>query len=987
MTRSVNFACVFFCRVLLLGALPQCLAVGVWAQAISGVVKDKSGAVLPHVTVEAASPALIEKSRSTVTDSSGEYKLPGLSIGIYSVTFTLPGFAAVKREGIELTADFTAAVDAELSVGSVTQTVEISSATPAVDVVDVNAQTNLSLAQLDVAPVSRNILGFSALMVGGILPASAQDVGGSKGEASVRLAFHGSHALEQRLLLDGMPYNTLLGPSNRNFFANPDSTEEVAISNGSGGNAEFFAGGSEVNTIPKDGGNTLHGYFFTSDTWSALQGTNLTPALRARGATVSSGIRKIYDIGGSLGGAFIKDRLWFFTAYRTWGDSEHGATLQYNADPNSYTFVPNGVPVVQYNSYRDASLRLTWQATPKNKFSISTNNQNNCVCNSSSANLFGNTNPVLAEEASQGGHYEPNNLYQATWSNPVNSKLLFEAGVTVYQASWPFYSQKTSATNGISVTDTGLGLTYRAPTSVTTLQHSPQQNGRFAASYVTGSHQYKVGLFFEHGYYDVTTLYNSQAIDYTFVNGVPSAITEYASPLHTHSVVSPTLGLYAQDQWTIKQRLTLSYGLRWDHRGDYTPGQTVPAGVFVPLRTFGRVNCVPCWNDLDPRVAGAYDLFGNGKTSIKASIGRYVLGQTVALAQANDPSNTTVSSTTRKWTDSLLSKGNYTPQCVLTNPLANGDCGAAANSTFGTNVVTTKYDPNVLTGWQHSPYNWQLSAGIEQQVFSILSVRAMFFRTWYGNFTVTDNLDASPADYSPYCVPEPSNVALPGGGGRTICGLYDLNPAQVGQINNFVTFASKFGKQTEIYQGVDLVGQLRLAHGQIAGGINIGNSNGITSSQSDCFVVNSPQQLYQCDQPFPYQVQVKFQVSYNLWWGIEAAGSVQSLPGIPVTATWAAPNSLIAPSLGRNLSSSTSASVSLIQPESIFEGRINQVDMRLSKLFHIRERIAVKGIFDLANILNGSAIEIENTTYGSQWRTPTTILDPRMAKFGAEVNF
>lgn len=218
--------------------------------------------------------------------------------------------------------------------------------------------------------------------------------------------------------------------------------------------------------------------------------------------------------------------------------------------------------------------------------------------------------------------------------------------------------------------------------------------------------------------------------------------------------------------------------------------------------------------------------------------------------------------------------------------------------------------------------------------------------------------------------------------------MYDLNPAQVGMVNNFVTFASEFGKQTEIYNGVDLVAQVRLGtRGLVSGGVNIGNTNGVTSSQSNCFVVNSPQQLYQCNQPFPYQTQVKFQGSYKLPWGIEAAGTVQSLPGIPVTATWAAPNSLIQPSLGRPLSSGSSASISLIQPESVFEGRINQVDMRLTKLVHIGDKMTVKGIFDLANIFNGSAIEVENLTYGTKWRTPTQILDPRMAKFGAEFNF
>jgi hypothetical protein len=975
-------------RILLMAVLLQCLTGTAWAQAILGVVKDSSGAILPGVTVEAASPALIEKTRSTVTSSSGEYKLAGLSIGTYSVTFRLPGFATVKREGVQLTADFTSVVDIQLSIGSVQETVEVRAETPMVNVADVNAQTNLSLAQLDVAPVSRNILGFSALMVGGIIPASAQDVGGSKGEASVRIAFHGSHAGEQRLLLDGMTYNTLQAPSNRDFFANPASTAEVTISNGSGGSAEFFAGGSEINTIPKDGGNELHGYFFTDDTGSALQGTNLTPALKLRGATVSSGIRRIYDVGGSLGGAFVQSHLWFFTSYRTWGDSEHGSSLEYNADPNSYTFKSNGIPVVQHNSYRDASLRLTWQATPKNKFSFSMDDENNCVCNSSSANLFGSTNPVLAEEASAGGHYEPNNVYQITWTSPLSSKLLFQGGLTVYQASWPFYSQKDAAADGISVTDNGLGITYRAPTARLQALRSPQQNGRFAVSYITGAHQYKVGMFLQHGSFDQTTSYNSQALSYTFNNGMPTSLTEYASPLHTHWVMWPTLGLYAQDQWRIKQRLTLSYGLRYDHRGDYVPAQSLAAGVFVPARSFDRVDCVPCWNDLDPRLAAAYDFFGNGKTAVKASIGRYVLGHTVALAQANDPANTTVSSTTRSWTDT---NHNFIPDCNLQDVNANtgaDTCGKVNNTSFGGNVVTTKYDPNVLTGWQHSPYNWQMSAGLEQQIGSNASLSAMFFRTWYGNFTVTNNLDTPPETYSPYCVPAPFNAALPDGGGNQICGLYDLNPAQTGQVHNLVTFASKFGKQTEVYQGVDLVMQMRLgSRALIGGGANIGNTNGVTSSQSKCFVVNSPQQLYQCDQPFPYQTQVKFHASYRLPWGIEAAGTVQSLPGIQVTATWAAPNALIMPTLGRSLSSGSTASVALIPPETMFEGRLNQVDIRLTKLVHVGGKATLQGIVDIANILNGSAIEVENTTYGDKWRTPTQILDPRMAKVGAKFTF
>jgi len=1001
-------------RVMAVGALLQCFGAAAWAQAINGVVKDSSGAVLPGVAVVAASPVLIEKMRTVVTDSGGQYKLVGLLPGTYSVTYTLQGFSTVKRDGIALTADFTATVDIVLAVGSVTQTVEVTGAAPLADVADVNAETTISQSVLATMPISRNPLGFAAVTVGGILPLTGQDVGGSKGEIWILMSMHGGHGSEQKLLLNGMVYNSMI-VAGRLFFPNSISTEEFTIANGEGGSAEAQGAGANVNTVSKDGGNQFHGLLDMSGTTSSLQGSNLTPYLQSRGATSSSRIDKLWDFGAGVGGRIIKDRLWFYAAFRNWGDKELSPSLQYNANPNSYTYTPNGVPVLQNNLFRNENFRLTWQATPRNKFTFENEEENGGFGEDASGNLFG-TNPPRSPEADNFARFTPESITQITWTMPVNTKLLLDAGAMYYYGNAHNPSQPYVATNGISVTDSTLGIVYRAPTSSDQYLEDPVQDARFAASYVTGSHNYKFGGMLEHAWLDEDKTYNPSAVSYTFNNGVPTSITEYAAGLprlHQKWVMWPTIGLFAQDQWTIKQRLTLSYGLRYDHRGDYVPANSTSAGVFVPARTWAYKSCVPCWNDINPRVGAAYDLFGGGKTVIKASIGRYVLQQTVQLAQANDPTATVALSTTRSWTDN---NHNFIPDCNLQNVNAQGPtlpapntsvdtCGADANSAFGSSVVTTTYDPKVLNGWQHSPYDWQMSAGVQQMIGSNMVINATYYRTWYGNFTVTDNLDTPPADYSPYCFTAPVNVNLPGGGGNQICGLDDLdylNPANptgpplLGQVQNYVTFAKNFGKQTEIYNGVDLVARVRLLDNrlQLNGGVSIGDSSGTTSSQSDCFVVNSPQQLYQCNQPYPYQAQVKFQGLYRLPWGIEFSGTEQNLPGAQVTALYAVPNSLIAPSLGRNLSAcglaatcNATASVQLIQPDTKWEARVNQLDLQIAKTVRIRERVTVKPTIILANVLNASSIEAENVTYGSKWRTPTSVLDPRLVRFSVRAEF
>ena len=181
------------------------------------------------------------------------------------------------------------------------------------------------------------------------------------------------------------------------------------------------------------------------------------------------------------------------------------------------------------------------------------------------------------------------------------------------------------------------------------------------------------------------------------------------------------MGVFVQDQWTLN-RLTLNAGLRFEYFRAFAAASVQPAGRFLGEVAFDQVDCAPCWKDLVPRLAGSYDLFGTGKTVIKASIGRYVGAQATGLANAVNPVNASVNQTNRSWSD--LNR-NFIPDCDLRNPEANGNgdlCGRMANTNFGGLNVTTQYDPEVLNGWGKR-YNWQASAMVEHELLPGTAVR------------------------------------------------------------------------------------------------------------------------------------------------------------------------------------------------------------------------------------------------------------------------
>jgi hypothetical protein len=977
--RVFNLRCAWFAMMLL-------SAVGAAAQttSIAGRVTDTSGAVLPGVTVEASSPVLIEKTRNVTTDGEGLYRIVDLRPGTYVVTFSLSGFSAIRREGIELTAGFTATVNADMRVGAVEETVTVSGASPTVDLHSTAQREVISREVLDAAPVARNYTGIGQT-IPGMIPTtpnrtSGQDVGGFSGERGY-LSYHGSGGgIDMMPQLDGMSW--FLDGGAQTYTINPAEVQEFLYVLSSH-MPESVYGGVRINVIPRDGGNNYSGFFRQSYINEHLQSNNLSDSLIAQG--LKSVNRALYarDSNGSLGIPVVRDRLWLFASGRYQTDSYSIAGLFYPKDPLSFRYDPDPArPAHDLQWVSSVSARLTWQATPRNKFSGYFATQPYCQC-------FQFINATLAPQAAIRQTVRVNNLATVTWRSTVTSRLLVEAGMMRAHRNY-FSGEQAGTDNVISATDLSNGLTFRSASTSFGNGDVISPTYKASATYVTGSHAIKAGIEVLRLDSD-TRQWIHQDITYTLRGGAPTQLTLYNTPRNV-LLKSKEIGLYAQDQWTIK-RLTASLGLRFQYTNFSVPAQHLDAGSFVPARDYPEVSSVPDWKDVTPRFGVVYDLFGNGKTALKASANRYLFRSGGPIASQLNPVNRDVTTATRTWTET---DGNYVPNCDLYNPLGNGECGPLSNNQFGKpNVQATTLDPELIAGHGVRPYNWEFSGGVQHELAAGVSLDVGYFRRVWGNFNVTDNLAVTPADYDPYCVAVPVDSRLPGGGGGTACGLYDLNPAKFGQVNNFVTFSDKYGKQTNHYSGIDGTVNARLPHRiTVMGGVSSGTMtannlpnvlSGTINSTTNCFVVDSPQQLHYCDQSLRWQTQYKALATIGLPLNFNASLTFQSNPGPLLLAKLTVTSDQVRASLGRSLSSGL-ATIDLIQPGTVFGDRMSQLDVKLTKGLRVRG-VDIRGDITVYNLLNDDTPLQYNTTYGPAWRVPTFILPARLAALAVQVSF
>jgi len=998
------FARTFF---LVLASLILVPAVARAQSVFTGTVKDTSGAVMPGVTVEAASPALIEGVRSAITDENGSYRIADLRPGTYKLTYTLPGFNTVIRDGVELQGNFTATINIDLSVGTLQESVTVSGASPVVDVQSNAKQQVLTRDVLSAVPTAGTIQGLGQLVVGVTL--NVPDVGGSRAMQQTYFAVRGQGGAQTVVLVDGMMTNGLMGDGAVQAYHNESMTQE-AVYQTAGGNAETLTGGVNMNLIPKDGGNQFRGGAKAFKSPKQWQGDNLTDNLRSLGVSAVDKIDNFYEWNVEQGGPIVKNKLWFFGAMRrakydrpiantfvvAEGANIPQAFAACKANPDS---CEQGISDEKMNN---PVVRLTWQASERNKIALYTDRAFRLRGHAMGAN----TDPRTASVIWNTPNFSTGSL---KWTSTVSSKMLLELGTSYNRERYDnLYQPGILAERGTAAwyrnvrkNDTSTGLLWGA--SGAQLGNYPDRyNVQGALSYVSGAHAFKVGASHQFGKYP---RYNNANADLyqTYNNGVPTQVTVLNTPLRVEETLDTNFGIYAQDTWSM-ERLTLNVGVRYDINKQTIVGQSAQVGRFANVPAYDDI-AFPTWKDFSPRISAVYDISGNGKTAIRAGFNKFVTAQTTGFAQLYNP--TALTTATLPWTDS---NGDDIAQgergCVyLTAGCEINFVNLPAN--FGRRSLA-QFDPDIKR-----PYSQAVNVGITRELFNGFSLAAEFYRIDFKNLTVRQNSLLNADSYNQF------NVVSPLDG--TVIPAYVIKPAFRGQVAN-VDSTSKDMKRN--YNGLDINFNARLPRGVRAfGGFNLERSiNDVCVAAA-----SDPNKSLYCDQSesgIPWQKQFKATVVYPLpFFGLSVSGSWQSLNGylngsaaqayggftagtgfdrpngqgtfwqITPTTRYAAnctgpctPGALVLPEL--SASGLANIQVPLVAPETEYTPRINQVDFSVSKRVEFGAfRMTPK--IDLFNALNSDDYSSVTTVQfgAATYKQPSVIIQGRIIRVGVDVTW
>jgi hypothetical protein len=916
--------------------------------AISGVVKDASGGVLPGTTVTLSSPGRIGGSQETVSDEQGNYQFSRLVPGSYAVGGALQGFTSVRVTGIMVSADRTSRADLVMVVGAINETITVSGTAPLLDTSSAAQQTVLSREVLDTVPTGVDI--YSIARLAPAVTVSKIDVGGKEMIAQSTLYVHGSTNQENEVQMDGLSvshYSTGTGGS-VNYYLDSAQAEEMNYVVGST-SAERAVGGVITNVVTKTGTNQFRFSGMYSGTSQRWQSNNLTTELRdqllagvpaaalaANPNIVPGGeIALLFDSAVGVSGPIIRDHLWFF------GHSKLGKSNQYKV--GSYN--ADGTQLLSDNTLLDYLGKASWAITPRTQFHYLWTWQ-----------LKGRYHvaggPTVTQFFdSRASAYNPsdNTINSARWTTILNQKMVIEASGITMNGQTDTLPQKDVSVGDIPRFDS---ITRTNTVAAATYSYNNGWRAQAQASATTtlGGHDIKTGwqMYQTRSVFGGWSVYTPEGygLRAVFRNGVPDSVNTYNAP--TKSIRrSRDHGLYIQDNWKAAQKLTLNLGLRFQTGyGWLDEPLCQQATPFIAGQCFDHPPGVPHWKNWVPRASAIYDVFGDGRSAIKVSANRYLIPLGITVIERLDPIS--LQSDTRSWTDR---NGDRVPQLDELGP------------STGFNLGTT----NRYADGLRQPIVNEYSTEFQQQLPGQVVLSLGYYYRGHRDMIGSTNLAVPRESYTPLDVTEVVS-------GRQVT-VYNQSPATLGK---FDVLWSNQKEQNRNFHGVDLtVRKLMANHWMVMGSASWGKSDVDTTGTAD---VNNPNFQFRRgpesnERPFF----AKISAAYEAPLGITAAANIQHYVGLPETTTVQV----------------TSATVRLTQVNQVLTvepvGTRRQPDVTLVDL-NLRRRIRLGKIsldprVDVFNLFNTSGITSYVSQLGPSYGRAIEVIGGRLIKFGVNFDF
>jgi hypothetical protein len=900
---------------------------------ITGKVTDASGAPLPGATLTVTSAAVMGV-RTQVTDEQGSYRFGLLPPGTYTVKFELTGFSTVVREGIQMTAGFTATLNATMSVAPVAETITVRGESPLIDVTNALVATTFTKELTTVLPTGHDV--FSVLAVTPGVQVTAPDVGGSR--AGLRAQFRVFGSVSQWNVIEGAIMASLQ-------YEDPDVYQEVQVAGASKG-ADAPVGGSFNNFIVKSGGNSIHGLGFYDREPLSLQASNLTDAFVAQGVTNTSSVARYQSLHADAGGPFIQNKFWWFGAVR-FLNSDNWTPGYYNTQ--------TGQPEPVYTTLQNNAVKLNYQINTKNSLAYSAQLNSKSLPNSGASAFVDSASTSLTDF--------PYWIQGVSWTSVLSNHSTLE--VKWGEFGWKWWTRPGADEIAREDLDTRLVRGGRMSPFIDRSHHQNisgvwslnTSGGR------TGSHAVRVGYgyLYEGAPYEFLAPKDSIKTYWRGGFQTPAEIETYDTPFSFENDVTHQW-TFVNDTWNVG-RLSVNGGVRFDSFRPYYNEQGKPGTgpyqdqVAYPGFSFHRLN------GLVPRVSVAYDLLGTGHTVIKAAYGRYVYNAGT-ITNANSMMagfvNPMAKTTKRYRWDGTLP---FVP-----------DPSLLLSTTGGPN---RSLDPNL-----ELPYTDEYVAGIDQQITRDTTIRFNYVRKLERDRMKLQN---TAIPFSAYNIPvlftdRGRDFASPADD-RQIT-LYSLDPKYVGLRADLLT-NDPLNKSDFATYNIEVVKRLS-NRSQLLTGVDVSHYDTWTFAQAivqdistdTTGVPQDPNRLAYNNRVNYWHWQYKAIGSYALPYGIDFSASLRVTKGEPYGRTL-------------NTTGLTQGVITLtVEPiGTFFYSTVTLLDLRFAKAVPLGKMGKLEGLVDIFNLNNSSAILSTNNQTGASFNSVLTTVNPRIARLGVRWTF